>query len=69
MIFSSEVSSCSSIVFYYQDLFADTFSKKASGPKKLINGDFRSRVFIQERAAQKRFLAGRQVAWMILKVA
>ena len=35
--------------------------------KKIINGDFERRVIIQEEAAQteKRFLTGRQVAWMI----
>ena len=42
-------------------------SKMVSGLKKIINGDFKRRIFIEEEAAQKekRFLTGRQVAWMI----
>ena len=41
-------------------------SKKASGPKKIIKGDFKRRVFIQEAAQkEKRVLSGRQVASMI----
>ena len=42
-------------------------SEIASGLKKIINGDFKRRVFIQEEAAQgeKRSLTGRQIACMI----
>ena len=42
-------------------------SKMASGLKKIIDGDFKRRVFTQEEAAQKEkhFSTGRQVAWMI----
>ena len=41
-------------------------SKIASGLKKIINGDLKRRVFIQEEAAQKkRFLTGRLVTQMI----
>ena len=42
-------------------------SEIASGLKKIINGDFKRRVFIGEEAERKdrRFLTGRQVAWMI----
>ena len=42
-------------------------SRIASGLKKNIDGDCKRRVFIQEEAAQKekRFVTGRQVAWMI----
>ena len=42
-------------------------SKIASGIKKIINGEFRRRVFTVEEAAQKekRLLTGMQVAWMI----
>ena len=42
-------------------------SKKASGLKKITNGDFKRRVFIEGEDAQreKRFLTGRQLAWMI----
>ena len=44
-------------------------SNTASGLKKIINGDFKGRVFIQGEAAQKekRSLTGRQVAWMIFE--
>ena len=41
-------------------------SKVPSGVKKIINGDVKRRVFVEEEAAQKvkkRFLTGRQVAW------
>ena len=39
--------------------------KTASGLKKIINEDFKRRVFIQEEAApkEKRSLTGRHVAW------
>ena len=42
--------------------------KRLVGLKKIINGDFRRNIFIQEEAAQKetRFLTGRQVAWMMI---
>ena len=42
-------------------------SDKAGGQKKIIDGDFKRRVFIQEEAAQKekRCLTGRQVTWLI----
>ena len=46
-------------------------SKKASGLKKIINGAFnKRRVSIQKEAAKKarRFLTGRQVAWMIYEL-
>ena len=42
-------------------------SRIASGLKKIINGDFKRRVFIQQTAARKkkRYLTGRKIAWMI----
>ena len=44
-------------------MFQTDSKKIASGLKKIINGDFKSRVFVGEEAAQKekRFLTGRQV--------
>ena len=57
------------VKYYHRGKVADELrgdSKIASGLKKIINGDFKGRVFIQEEAAQEENVpTGRQVAWMI----
>ena len=77
MVWINEIESAKPIAdlktsyYCHQDQSADYFgildSKIAGGLKKIINGDFKRRVFIQEEAAQKekRCPMGRQVAWMI----
>ena len=59
--------SCSVIGAKLQTNFEVLDSKMASGLKKIINGGFKRRVFIQEKAAQKdkRFLTERHIAWMV----
>ena len=59
------------VVFYHlghvaAKLRGSCFFNSGWSPE-IINGDFKRRVFTQEEAAkkEKRFLTGRQVAWMI----
>ena len=62
---------CEDVVFCHRGQVADKLrssdTENASGLKKIINGDVKRRVVIQEEPAQKekRFLTGRQVVWMI----